>query len=108
MSATETRIIKLADQVSRNAVAVLEDQIRVQRQAALVLADEDQIKQGASVISKREKLIEDAEAQLWDQAEALTIKCTVIDAKLTATQNLLTNLEGQTERAMSLSVLLCH
>ena len=97
MLATKTRIIKLSDQVSRNAIAVLEDIIR-EPQPALVLADKSQIKQAASTISEREKLIEDAEARLWDQAEALTVKFTSIDAKLTTTQNLLTNLEEQTEK----------
>ena len=90
---SEMRIIRLADQVSRNAVTVSEDRIKVQEQAALVLADKNQIKKAVSAFSKREKLIEEAEERLLDQAQALTIKGTKIDAKLTETKTLIANLE---------------
>ena len=69
-----------------------------------MLADKDQIKQAASVISKRKRLIEVIEACLQDQAKALTIKSTVIDAKLTMTQKLLTNLEEHTKKG---DVIIC-
>ena len=83
---TELQIIRLADQVSCDAITVLEDKIKVQEQAAIVLADKNQIKNAASAISKREKLIEEAEERLLNQAQALTIKGTKIDAKLTETK----------------------
>ena len=65
---SELRIIRLADQVYRNAITVSEDRIKVQEQAVLVLADKNQIKNAASAISKCEKLIEEAEERLLDQA----------------------------------------
>ena len=95
----ELRIIKLADHVSCDAIAVSEDKVKVQEQAALVLADKNQIKKAASAISKREKLIEEAEERLLNQAQALTIKGIAIDAKLTETQILLANLEDKTEKS---------
>ena len=104
MTATETQITNLANQVPRDAIAVSEDKIRVQEQAALVLAHKDQIKQAASVILKREKLIEVAEARLQDQAEALTIRSTAINAKFTVTQKMLTNIEEHTEKV---DVVIC-
>ena len=90
---SELRIIRLADQVSRDAITVSEDRIKVEEQAALVLADKNQIKKAASAFSKRERLIEEAEARLFDQAQAITIKGTKIDAKLTETTTLLASLE---------------
>ena len=59
----------------------------------LVLADKNQIKKAARAFSKREKLIEEAEERLLDQAQALTIKGTKIDAKLTETTTLIASLE---------------
>ena len=50
-----------------------------------MLADKDQIKQEASAILKRGKIIEDAEARLKDQTEALTIIGTAMDSQLIVT-----------------------
>ena len=60
-----------------------------------MLADKNQIKKAASAFSKREKLIKEAEARLFDQAKALIIKGTKIDAKLTETTTLIASLDNR-------------